>query len=81
MINSTSNVFFSKEFHMLPTGTYAHEFVLIYRGIKTMPLAYTNKASLKDWFKEYKGDNGIALTDTITNDIFLKDFDLLESSI
>ena len=80
MINSTSNVFFSKEFHMLPTGTYVHEFVLMYRGIKTMTLAYTNKASLKYWFKEYKGDDGIALTDTITN-IFLKDFDLLESSI
>ena len=54
MINSTSNVFFSKEFHMLPTGTYAHEFVLMYQGIKTMPLAYTNKASLKDCLKSIK---------------------------
>ena len=73
--------FFAKEIHMLPTGTYAHEFVLMYRGIRTMPLAYTNKASLKDWFKEYKGDNGIALTATTTIDIFLKDFIFLESSI
>ncbi|MDD7607522.1 MAG: hypothetical protein PUJ76_03100 [bacterium] len=39
---------------MLPTGTYAHEFILMYRGIKTMPLAYTNKASLKDCLKSIK---------------------------
>ena len=53
----------------------------MYQGIPSIPLAYTNKAALKDWFKEYNGDNGIALTDTITTDLFLKDFDLLEASV
>jgi nicotinate phosphoribosyltransferase len=30
---------------------------------------------MQDWYDEYRGDNGTALTDTITTDLFLKDFD------
>jgi nicotinate phosphoribosyltransferase len=30
---------------------------------------------MQDWYDEYKGDNGTALTDTITTDLFLQDFD------
>ena len=29
---------------------------------------------MNDWYDEYKGDNGTALTDTITTDLFLRDF-------
>ena len=29
---------------------------------------------MEDWYSEYKGDNGTALTDTITTDLFLLDF-------
>ena len=79
--NATSNVYFAYKYNLIPVGTYAHEFVQMYQGIPSIPLAYTNKAALKDWFKEYNGDNGIALTDTITTDLFLKDFDLLEASV
>ncbi len=79
--NATSNVYFAYKFNLVPVGTYAHEFVQMYQGIPSIPLAYTNKAALKDWFKEYNGDNGIALTDTITTGLFLKDFDLLEASV
>ena len=79
--NATSNVYFAYKYNLVPVGTYAHEFVQMYQGIPSIPLAYTNKAALKDWFKEYNGDNGIALTDTITTDLFLKDFDLLEASV
>lgn len=79
--NATSNVYFAYKYNLVPVGTYAHEFVQMYQGIPSIPLAYTNKAALKDWFKEYDGDNGIALTDTITTDLFLKDFDLLEASV
>ena len=31
--------------------------------------------AMQDWYNEYKGDNGTALTDTITTDLFLLDFD------
>ena len=29
---------------------------------------------MRDWYDEYQGDNGSALTDTITTDLFLMDF-------
>ena len=35
---------------------------------------------MKDWFNEYNGDNGTALTDTLTTDLFLLDFDYLQAS-
>jgi nicotinate phosphoribosyltransferase len=63
------------KYGLKPIGTYAHEFVQMYQGIATIPLAYTNKQAMADWYDEYKGDNGTALTDTITTDLFLMDFD------
>ena len=71
----TSNVLLAYELGLKPIGTYAHEFVQMYQGIPTIPLAYTNAEALKDWYDEYKGDNGTALTDTLTTDLFLLDFD------
>lgn len=71
----TSNVYLAKKYNLTPVGTYGHEYVQMYQGIPSIPLAYTNHYALQDWYDEYKGDNGIALTDTITTDIFLLDFD------
>lgn len=71
----TSNVYLAMKYNLTPIGTYAHEFVQMYQGIDDIPLAYSNKYAMKDWYDEYKGDNGTALTDTITTDIFLLDFD------
>ncbi len=70
----TSNVYFAYKYHLKPIGTYAHEFVQMYQGIDSIPLAYTNHCALKDWYSEYQGDNGTALTDTLTTDLFLLDF-------
>lgn len=71
----TSNVYLAMKYDLKAIGTYAHEFVQMYQGIDKIPLAYTNYYALKDWYSEYRGDNGTALTDTITTDIFLLDFD------
>ena len=71
----TSNVFLARKYNLLPIGTYAHEFIQMYQGIPKLPLAYTNYYAMKDWYSEYKGDLGTALTDTITTDLFLLDFD------
>lgn len=76
----TSNVYLAKKFKITPIGTYAHEFVQMFQGFSEIPLAYTNHYALQDWIEEYKGDNGIALTDTLTTDLFLLDFDLLHAS-
>lgn len=70
----TSNVYFAKKYGIKPIGTYAHEFVQMYQGIDSIPLAYTNHYAMKDWYNEYDGDNGTALTDTLTTDLFLLDF-------
>ena len=70
----TSNVYLAMKYNVTPIGTYAHEFVQMYQGIDSIPLAYTNYYAMKDWYNEYDGDNGTALTDTVTTDLFLLDF-------
>ncbi len=70
----TSNVYLAMKYHVTPIGTYAHEFVQMYQGIDSIPLAYTNHYAMQDWYDEYQGDNGTALTDTVTTDLFLLDF-------
>ena len=70
----TSNVYYAMKYGLKPIGTYAHEFVQMYQGIDSIPLAYTNHYALEDWYDEYRGDNGTALTDTVTTDLFLLDF-------
>jgi len=70
----TSNVYFAMKYGMTPIGTYAHEYVQMFQGIDRIPLAYTNHYAMRDWYDEYQGDNGTALTDTVTTDLFLLDF-------
>ena len=70
----TSNVYYTYKYNLTPIGTYAHEYVQMFQGIDSIPLAYTNYYAMKDWYTEYEGDNGTALTDTVTTDLFLKDF-------
>ena len=70
----TSNVYLAMKYNITPIGTYAHEYVQMYQGIDKIPLAFTNYYAMKDWYSEYQGDNGTALTDTVTTDLFLLDF-------
>ena len=70
----TSNVYLAMKYNLTPIGTYAHEYVQMYQGIDEIPLSYTNHYAMQDWYDEYKGDNGTALTDTLTTDLFLLDF-------
>lgn len=76
----TSNVYLAKTHNLTPIGTYAHEYVQMYQGIPSIPLAYTNHFAMEDWFNEYQGDNGTALTDTLTTDLFLKDFNYRDAA-
>lgn len=72
----TSNVYLARQFHVKPMGTMAHEFIMCAgQGDPSWNPAYSNKAMMEAWTKEYGVDNGIALTDTIGTDMFLKDFD------
>ena len=75
----TSNVYLAMKYGVKPIGTYAHEYVQMYQGIPGVQLAYTNKMALEEWFEEYQGDNGTALTDTLGTDLFLRDFTKLQA--
>ena len=75
----TSNVFLAMKYGCTPIGTYAHEYVQMYQGVPGIQLAYTNKAAMTEWFEEYQGDNGTALTDTLGTDLFLMDFNKLQA--
>ena len=76
----TSNVYLAMKYGVKPIGTYAHEFVQMYQGIPGVTLAYTNKMAMDEWFEEYRGDNGTALTDTLGTDLFLMDFNKLQAN-
>ena len=55
----------------------AHEWIMCTgQGNHKHNPAYSNWYALDAWVKEYGVLNGIALTDTITTDCFLKDFQL-----
>ena len=76
----TSNVYLAMKYGIKPIGTYAHEYVQMYQGIPGVQLAYTNKMAMEEWFDEYQGDNGTALTDTLGTDLFLMDFNKLQAT-
>lgn len=75
----TSNVYLAMKYGCKPIGTYAHEYVQMYQGITGVTLAYTNKMAMEEWFDEFQGDNGTALTDTLGTDLFLMDFNKLQA--
>ena len=71
----TSNVYLAKKFNLKPVGTMAHEWIMCTgQGNHKHNPAYSNWYALDAWVKEYGILNGIALTDTITTDCFLREF-------
>jgi nicotinate phosphoribosyltransferase len=71
----TSNVLLARDLNLVPIGTMGHEFLQTYQGLGVRLRAF-QQAALEDWVQEYRGDLGIALTDTVGMDAFLSDFDL-----
>ncbi|HVY25822.1 MAG TPA: nicotinate phosphoribosyltransferase [Polyangiaceae bacterium] len=71
----TSNVLLAKRLGITPIGTMAHEYLQAYQAFG-FRLRDFQKAALEGWVQEYRGDLGIALTDVIGMDAFLRDFDL-----
>lgn len=73
----TSNVALAKKYNIKATGTMAHEWIMcVGQGNRRHNPAYSNWHSMNAWIGEYGILNGIALTDTITTDCFLRDFQL-----
>jgi len=71
----TSNVHLARELDLKPIGTMAHEWLMAHQQLGPR-LIDSQIAALDCWVREYRGLLGIALTDCITMDAFLRDFDL-----
>ena len=70
----TSNVDLARTLGLTPIGTMAHEW--LQAGQALTNLRDSQRFMLDVWAKEYRGDLGIALSDVVGIDAFLRDFDL-----
>jgi len=70
----TSNVHFARKFKLRPIGTMAHEFLQAAQSLGPR-LIDSQKFALQAWADEYRGQLGIALSDVVGIDAFLRDFD------
>lgn len=75
VVRGTSNVYLAKQLGITPIGTMAHEYLQAFQALNVRLRDFQKKA-LEAWVQEYRGDLGVALTDVITMDAFLADFDL-----
>ncbi|EKS7429035.1 TPA: nicotinate phosphoribosyltransferase [Enterobacter cancerogenus] len=69
----TSNYDLARRLDLTPMGTQAHEWFQAHQQISP-DLANSQRAALAAWLDEYPDQLGIALTDCITMDAFLRDF-------
>ncbi|XBC42113.1 MAG: nicotinate phosphoribosyltransferase [Buchnera aphidicola (Meitanaphis elongallis)] len=69
----SSNYHISKTFGIDPVGTQSHEWFQAHQQISSN-LKNSQKMALRTWLLQYKKQLGIALTDCISMDSFLRDF-------
>jgi len=69
----TSNVYFAMKHNLIAVGTHAHEWFMFHAAKYGYKMA--NKLALENWVRVYRGDLGIALSDTFTSDVFFQAFD------
>lgn len=69
----TSNVYLAMLYNTKPIGTHAHEWFMFHAAKYGFKMA--NPMALEHWVDVYRGDLGIALSDTYTTDEFFESFD------
>jgi len=69
----TSNVHLAMKYKTKPIGTHAHEWFMFHAAKYGYKMA--NHMGLEHWVDVYRGDLGIALTDTYTTEVFFQQFD------
>jgi len=70
----TSNIYFAMKYGIKYIGTQGHVWFQIHQQQKSR-LIDSQKTALQVWADEYRGELGIALSDTLGFDAFLVDFD------
>ncbi|KAJ2456286.1 nicotinate phosphoribosyltransferase [Coemansia sp. RSA 2336] len=70
----TSNVYLARKYNVTPVGTVGHEWTM---AIAALEGTYENGNSLAlhKWYSTFKGNLGIALTDTFGSKAFFANFD------
>lgn len=82
VFSGTSNVEIAMKEGLTAIGTMAHEvFMVTGQGYPERNPAYSNKFVMDDWHELYGVQLGIALTDCITTDCFLLDFDVKNATL
>ncbi|RKR04318.1 nicotinate phosphoribosyltransferase [Kushneria sinocarnis] len=69
----TSNVHLAHRHDVKPLGTHAHEWFMFHAARFGFKMA--NILALEHWVRVYRGDLGIALSDTFTTQVFFESFD------
>ena len=69
----TSNMHFAMKYGLKAHGTYSHQGPMGISALYGVRMA--NKMWMKHWSDHYEGSVGVALTDTFTTEVFLRDFD------
>lgn len=69
----SSNVHFAMKYGIKPIGTHAHEWFMFHAAEYGFKMA--NELALEHWVDVYRGDLGVALSDTYTTDVFFQQFD------
>jgi len=75
----TSNVHMAMINQTKPIGTHAHEWFMFHAARYGFKMA--NALGLEHWVQVYRGDLGIALSDTYTTEVFFKQFDKMFSKL
>ncbi len=69
----SSNIHFAMKYGVKPIGTHAHEWFMFHAAEFGFKMA--NQLALEHWVDVYRGDLGVALSDTYTTDVFFQQFD------
>jgi len=69
----TSNVHFAHLYNITPIGTHAHEWFMFHAAKYGYKMA--NHLAMENWAEVFRGDLGIALSDTLTTEVFFEAFD------
>jgi nicotinate phosphoribosyltransferase len=69
----TSNVHMAMQYRVKPIGTHAHEWFMFHAAKYGFKMA--NASALEHWTDVYRGELGIALSDTYTTAVFFEHFD------
>ena len=77
----TSNVLLAMKYGVKPIGTMAHEFIQAMQQISGCQLRDSQKCAFQTWADVYRGDLGIALSDTLGMNTFFNDFDMYFSKL